>query len=287
MELDWLRTQFAAMEPSAETALCFLPLNFSSRDSPKVTNSLRSIQPMGALRLYEWLVRNWLSTLSRRLPSWIRISKEKLIRRLSIELSLASMLHVEVSGSDEMSVVSSQSPIATRRNSTIDQPDRVGGGPDMPAENNAIKHDILNLKVVSPTSMGIALGGCTQDILSLWDLGGDPESFDWEQAMATETTSQPESRSSSRSKSEQRKRTRSQSRANSVGSPVAPSMQFPGSQPQFEGRRLAVRSSQVVPSSQVTDHIPMTQVERGIFGGRRSAKSSSRSTKRKKRAAGF
>jgi RNA polymerase I-specific transcription initiation factor RRN6 len=280
------------MEPSAETALCFLPLNVSSERSQEHVNVIRSFQPFGVLILYEKLVRDWLSKLPQNLPSRIRISKEKLIRQVSLELSLAGMVQIDVSIPDSVSVISSQPSLSGRRNSTVSQPDTVNGVAHFLEENNMITHALLDLKTVSPPSMTYSLGGATKDVLSLWNVGGDPNFFDLERALATET-GEGDVSARSRSRSEQRTRTRSRSRANSVGarsirsSPVVPSIQFSGSQPQFDSSRLPIRSSQFLPSSQITDSMPMTQVERGIFGSRQAGKKSNVKARKKKRAAGF
>lgn len=287
-ELDWFRSRFAPMEPSAETALCFLPLNVLSERSQGQVNVIRSFQPFGVLVLYEKLVRDWLSKLPRKLPSWIRISKEKLIRQMSIELSLAGTLQIDTSIPDSISVVSSQ-PSLPGRSSTVSQRDSVNVV-DSSEENSMITHALLDLKTVSPPSMSHSLGGATQDVLSLWNIGGDPDAFDLESALAAETA---DGDLSSRSRSRSQQRTRSRSRANSVSarsirsSPIVPSIQFSGSQPQFDSARLPLRSSQFLPSSQVTDSIPMTQVERGAFGSRQAGKKGNVKARKKKRAAGF
>lgn len=104
-ELDWFRSRFAPMEPSAETTLCYLPLHIQSERSPGQVK-IRSLQPFSVLVLYEKLVRDWLSNLSQSLPSRIRISKEKLIRQVSLELSLAGTVQIDASVPDSISVVS-------------------------------------------------------------------------------------------------------------------------------------------------------------------------------------
>lgn len=280
------------MEPSAETTLCFLPLNILSERSSAQLNVIRSMQPFSVAVLYEKLVRDWLSELPRKLPSWIRISKEKLIRQVSIELSLAGTVQIDTSILDSISVVSSQTSLPGRRSSTVSQREFLNGVVDVSEESSMIAHAPLGLKTVSPPSMSHLLGGATHDVLSLWNVGGDPDAFDLERALATETADGNFS-SRSRSRSEQRTRTRSRSKANSVSarsirsSPMLPPVQFSGSQPQFDNATLPIRSSQNVPSSQVTDSIPMTQVERGVFGSRQAGKKSNVKTRRKKRAAGF
>lgn len=290
--LDWFRSRFAPMESSAETALCFLPLNALSERVQEQVNVFRSFQPFSVLVLYEKLVRDWLSKLPQKLPSWIRISREKLIRQVSIELSLAGTVQIDISIRDSISVVSSQPSLPGRRSSTVSQRDSVNGVGDFPEEHNMITHALLDLKTISPPSMSHFLGGAIQDVLSLWDVGGDPDAFDLERALETETANGDFS-SRSRSRSEQRTRTRSRSRANSVSartirsSPIVPSIQFSGSQPQFDSSRLPIRSSQFLPSSQITDSMPMTQVERGVFGSRQAGGKSNVKARKKKRAAGF
>uniref|UniRef100_A0A093V485 RNA polymerase I-specific transcription initiation factor RRN6 n=1 Tax=Talaromyces marneffei PM1 TaxID=1077442 RepID=A0A093V485_TALMA len=291
-ELDWFRSRFLPMEPSAETALCFLPLNVSPERSHEQANVIRSFQPFGVLILYEKLVRDWLFKLPRNLPSWIRISKEKLIRQVSIELSLAGTVQIDIPIPDSVSIVSSQPSLPGRRSSTVSQRDSVNGVADFSKEHNMVTHALLDLKTVSPPSMSILLGGATQDILSLWNVGGDPDFFDLERALEAET-GERDFGSRSRSRSAQRTRTRSRSRANSASgrsirsSPVVPSMKFSGSQPQFDSARLPIRSSQFLPSSQITDSMPMTQAERGVFGSRQAGKKSNVKARKKKRAAGF
>ncbi|EED20310.1 conserved hypothetical protein [Talaromyces stipitatus ATCC 10500] len=291
-ELDWFKSRFTPMESSAETALCYLPLSVSSYEQlQKKANIIRSLRPLGVLDLYENLLRDWLSKLSRRLPSWIRISKERLIRQVSIELSLASMVQIDAAIPESIRAISSQSSLLGRSNSTSCQADPVSEVAEIQEEDIVITHGRLDLKTVSPSSMGVSSGGAAQDVLSFWNVGGDPDAFDWEKALTTETDEE-DAKSRSRSKSQQRTRTRSRSRANSVGSrnirssPVVPAMQFPGSQPQFDSR-LPIRSSQVLPSSQIADDIPMTQVERGVFGSREAGKKSNVKARKKKRAAGF
>ncbi|OKL60594.1 hypothetical protein UA08_04358 [Talaromyces atroroseus] len=276
--LEWFRSKFAPVNISTEITLCFLPLQISANPLQGKTRVIRSLQPLDLLGLYNKLVGDWLSPLDGSIPSWTRIFKEKLIRQVSIDLSLASIIQVDVSGSDGDTVASSQISFPQRESSVKDQADT----PNTMTEQ-ADDHDMLELKTVSPPIMDVPATGAAHEVLSHWVIGGNPESFDWVSVFTMDTGEKD-----SRPRLKSRTRTRSRSRAPSEGlkvlrsSPVAPTVAYPGSQPQQSFSRLPLPSSQIS-----EDMLPMTQIERGLFGSREAGKKSNAKARKKKRAAGF
>lgn len=128
-------------------------------------------------------------------------------------------------------------------------------------------------------------------MLSHWQPGTDPASYDWqatvqEQESESETLRRtPKSRSRSRSRSRM-KLSQSpglRSSTQSATPSAVPAARHWGSQPDGANANslLKLESSQAV-----EEDLPMTQVERGIFGGR-EAGSRSAAKARKKRTAGF
>jgi len=125
------------------------------------------------------------------------------------------------------------------------------------------------------------------NILSHWLSGCDPSTYDWQR----KTREQEEESSKvegglATPKHHARKRS-GQNLPRETYKPSTMSSKFPtvkhwGSQPQdsLPGGRLQ--------SSQVTEEdLPMTQTERGVFGGREAVKKSNAKARKKKRAAGF
>jgi RNA polymerase I-specific transcription initiation factor RRN6 len=278
--VEWFRSKFAPANTSAEIALCFLPLKVSAKTLKEETRVIRSFQPLDLLELYNQLVGDWLSPLHRSIPSWTRIFKEKFIRQVFIDLSLASIIQVDVSGSDGDTVASSQPSLSQQTGSGKDQADTPNSVTEQ-ANDHQTTHDMFELKTVSPQTLDIPAAGAAQEVLSHWAIGGNPESFDWEKIFTIDT-SERENRPRSKS------RTRSRSRATSEGlkvlrsSPIPPAVPYPGSQPQQSFSRLPIQSSQIS-----EDMVPMTQVERGLFGGREAGKRSNAKARKKRRAAGF
>lgn len=135
-------------------------------------------------------------------------------------------------------------------------------------------------------------------MLGHWQPGTDPAGYNWQRAMQLQGTeeSQPASKATT-PKRRQRKKTPSTQGTITVNSghvsapapapapmtSVTPDVRGWGSQPEHnEAPVLRLQSSQVI-----EDDVPMTQIERGAFGGREAGRKNVMKARKKKRAAGF
>ncbi|OJZ87936.1 hypothetical protein ASPFODRAFT_58814 [Aspergillus luchuensis CBS 106.47] len=135
-------------------------------------------------------------------------------------------------------------------------------------------------------------------MLGHWQPGTDPAGYSWQRAMQLQGTeeSQPASKATT-PKRRQRKKTPSTQGTITVNSghvsapapapapmtSVTPDVRGWGSQPEHnEAPVLRLQSSQVI-----EDDVPMTQIERGAFGGREAGRKNVMKARKKKRAAGF
>ena len=150
-----------------------------------------------------------------------------------------------------------------------------------------------HLRALASLAPQLMLPSSMQNILAHWDIGMDPEKYDWEAlqaAAATETDEGEETEAQARKRRRVRKLARrkrdnatssssSQLRMPKMSSQPAvpsiassqqppPSITFPASasQPQLQARRLTQGSTQLDIA------MPATQEERRAFGGRKKAK---------------
>ncbi|KAL4801233.1 RNA polymerase I-specific transcription initiation factor RRN6-like protein [Aspergillus unguis] len=259
--------------------------------------------------IYDQLVNNWLIDLSPDIPGRVRISKEKTIRRFVAEIAFSCiiLMHKSVCGSGvregELPSVYPGGPAKIDGQSSYEsfissaeqelQPQTItastqsGAAPDGPGDPGSRADKRPLFEVLSSYTNFERPGTTSQDaerILDHWKPGTDPASF---------SLISGESRLAASSRSSRRKSRRNMSQSmknmnldSSVPLPAtspAPVKKVDwGSQPD-NSQPPMIR----LQSSQVTDDLPMTQVERGAFGGRDAARKSGIKARKKKRAAGF
>ncbi|THC98215.1 hypothetical protein EYZ11_002297 [Aspergillus tanneri] len=129
-------------------------------------------------------------------------------------------------------------------------------------------------------------------VLHHWQPGTDPTTYDWQrtvQALENEESRRLINPATPKRKSRKKMSQRSHSRSRHPSTPTTPaSSAVPvirewGSQPEnSEPSAVRIQSSQPV-----EEDLPMTQIERGIFGGREASQNTAMRTRKKKRAAGF
>jgi RNA polymerase I-specific transcription initiation factor RRN6 len=295
-----------------ENLIHYLPLKIGRETAEKSSGLGDSCQEIDVLQLYDRLIHDWLSVLPHDIPGRTRIFKEKMIRNITAELCLARILSARpltsaTDGSGENNEIISNArdfpdfpgEIARIQRTSSD----AQSAPHKTDDELAVASANLTLSAGQRTAVTIpalirlnsltisddhsSLPKCVDDILSHWVPGGDPGVYDWQKLVREEEME--------RLKIEHKQaipkhimRRRSQSNlaaeepALARSSPIVPIIQYSGSQPQGEHLRAKLRSSQLT-----EENLPMTQIERGVFGSRESVKKIGAKIRKKKRAAGF
>lgn len=271
--------------------LLVLPSNLSSSSS---TSSARSVELSSTLDLvstYDRLVNDWLSVLPHTIPGRTRIMKEKVIRGVAVDLNLARV-NVTASSSEDSSgprhgMLTEDSDQADADFSEVGTPGGLeGGGSDSHQYANAMAQNYSSLSSLTTFNGQKPMARSIATMLAHWQPGTTPAAYGWQQTVQDQE-SESETATRRRPRRSRSRMKLSQSQTPGIGSstPSAMSSGLPpaqnwGSQP--DGANLVKFES----SQTVEDDLPMTQVERGTFGGREAARS--RAIKaRKKRAAGF
>lgn len=273
-DLSWFRLQSTEAGRAAGFMVYNLPLEVSPESPGRQPKPISSLQYCDVSGLYDEFIHDWLSALSGEIPAWTRISKEKSIRNLSTELSLASMAYVRMLPSSGQT---------TPRRRTLSRSSWSQASQHVQSQDDGREtYDVLGLGMLAQQVTDNALSGATENILSQWNIGEDPDSVDWRRIASQDTAATSQAATPKRTP----RRSRSRSIAENVrprrASPIVPIVQAPGSQPQQDIFR------DNIPSSQITeDSLPMTQTERGIFGSRQAGKQTNVRARKKKRAAGF
>ncbi|KAL2815441.1 RNA polymerase I-specific transcription initiation factor RRN6-like protein [Aspergillus cavernicola] len=280
--------------------------------SPRMVQLVKPVEvsKLDLVAIYDRLVNNWLVDLPPGIPGRARIAKEKAIRYFVADLVLAQIISTHISAEIENTasdnrprpVSSGGGPIAslgtTDEQFSLEPLATQGLGSqasNATSQNSSTLGDYIfpdNQAETFPTFRALSfyttfnrtepISRVTERMLSHWKPGVDPASY----ALPSE-----ESQLAARIKaSKHRPRKVSQAMKNMsldssmplpVSSPV-PAVRDWGSQPD-NSQPPAIR----LQSSQVTDDLPMTQIERGAFGGREAGRKSGLKAKKKKRAAGF
>ncbi|OJJ49524.1 hypothetical protein ASPZODRAFT_127998 [Penicilliopsis zonata CBS 506.65] len=249
---------------------------------------------------YDWLVNEWLSTLPPDMPGRSRVVKEKIIRGIVVDM-LMSQIRImptlpdstlgdstESAGHDLSSVNMEADSI--RKTSDINDlyPSQPSNWTPMEVSNAASQqtkdrttncYDALSslttLEKRSPSRR-------VSSVLAHWTPGSDPCTYDWERSVQALQTVEVRTPKRIARRKPSRNLGSDPSLTPAFTPKAAPSTREWGSQPQNEMPRIQIQSSQMR-----EDDIPMTQVERGLFGGREASKKVSSKTRKKKRAAGF
>lgn len=296
-----------------EHRLCILPI--SSLVQSPIANE--SEGKPNLVYIYDRLVSIWLSNLPHNIPGRTRITKERIIRKLAADLVLARINitrkppvsehdnHLE--NQDDAKLPNPETSFGshgtvTPRNSSVPASERDVGGStprsDLEATNSSISDPLPTIRVPvystlsSLTTFGSqpSMSRNVESMLSHWVPDMDPATYDWQRTVIS--IEEDESQRMSRSVTPKRRLRKKTPQRTAMSSPAPPpvSPAIPGiygqsSQPTGGGlHRRIPQSSQIAAEH---EDFPMTQVERGVFGGREANKKSVMKTRKKKRAAGF
>ncbi|KAH1621478.1 hypothetical protein KXX21_007816 [Aspergillus fumigatus] len=275
--------------------------------------------------IYDRLFNNWLSPLHHDIPGRSRIMKERIIRKAAAELALTqlilrrkplneagivrSMEGTNPEMIDESSRVPVNSPSLEIGKRHLSVPRLISSdyALEPAASKTAIQSNFVAEKQevskstngTEPVYSGLASmttfytqrppSGVVANLLSHWQVGSDPAAYSW-QRMA-QTLEEEDLQRASKAPTPKRRLWKKAS----PGTPLNLSHLPPvssnalaarewGSQPEVgePARMLRLQSSQAI-----EEDLPMTQIERGTFGGREASRKTSIKARKKKRAAGF
>ncbi|EAW22981.1 uncharacterized protein NFIA_016770 [Aspergillus fischeri NRRL 181] len=276
--------------------------------------------------IYDRLVNDWLSTLQHDIPGRSRIMKERVIRKVAAELALTQLI-LRRKPLNEAGIVRSMedtnhetiddsSPVPVNPPSSLELGKRRLSVPRLISSDYALEPAASKTTIQSnfvaeeqevfkstngtePVYCGLASmttfytqrppSGVVANLLSHWQVGSDPAAYSW-QRMAQTLEEEDLQRATKATTPKWRLRKKA-----SQGTPLNLSQLPPvssnalaarewGSQPEVgePSRMLRLQSSQAI-----EEDLPMTQVERGTFGGREASRKTSIKARKKKRAAGF
>ncbi|GFF49793.1 hypothetical protein IFM61606_04620 [Aspergillus udagawae] len=276
--------------------------------------------------LYDRLVNDWLSTLQHDIPGRTRIMKERVIRKVAAELALTQPMlqrkplnEAGIGRSTENTnheTIDDLSPMPVNPPSSLEIGKRLLSVPRVISSDYALEPAASKTTIQSnflaeeqgvskstsgtePVYCGLASmttfhtqrppSGAMANLLSHWQVGSDPATYSW-QRMAQTLEEEDLQRASKATTPKPRPRKKA-----SQGTPLNSSQLPPvssnalaarewGSQPEGgePSRMLRFQSSQAM-----EEDLPMTQVERGTFGGREASRKTFMKARKKKRAAGF
>lgn len=300
-------------DPQSEHRLSILPI--SSLVQLPIANE--SEGKPNLVYIYDRLVSIWLSNLPHNIPGRTRITKERIIRKLAADLVLARINitrkppHIghddHLDNQDDAELSNPETSFGshgtvTPRRSSVPASERDGGGSTSRSDLGARNSGISDPQPTSRAPVYSTLSSLTtfksqpsmsrnvESMLSHWVPDMDPTTYDWQRTVFS--VEEDESQRMSRSVTPKRRLRKKTPQRTAMSSPAPPpvSPAIPGiygqsSQPPSGGlHRGMPQSSQVTAEH---EDLPMTQVERGLFGGREANKKSVMKTRKKKRAAGF
>ncbi|KAJ9405109.1 hypothetical protein DTO045G8_7122 [Paecilomyces variotii] len=310
---DFQRLKMAILEETdGPNRPRFLPTSLSSLLIGDKEGEKEASMALDVVEIYNVLVRKWLSMLPLRIPGRTRVAKDRIIRGVAGELSLARvnlLRNVETPAVDNDAMTMSspeknEFPVRTDFSAESQGPATIRSSPPpLPSTYGTYGSERTMRDAAHParksdqTPLFARLSSLTSleesrtppknvaEMLSHWSVGSDPATYDWQrtvQELENEDLRIREKSTTPRRRSRKRA-PQSLSQGTPTTIPVLPTVPVVrqwGSQPQD--------APPAVQSSQVTDeHLPMTQIERGLFGGREAAPRKSIGKARKKRAAGF
>ncbi|KAL4877229.1 RNA polymerase I-specific transcription initiation factor RRN6-like protein [Aspergillus karnatakaensis] len=282
----------------------FLLQPYDPFTSPSTQNKKQSKQPsLDLVAIYDRLINHWLVGLPSNIPGRARITKEKAIRQLVADIVLAQIIlahrlttvesntiyELPVSDppghTDEPSLyevlptfvdhcTKSQANIAWQSNSAIEEFILPRPGVDKCPTFRA-------LSTYTTFSAPVIMSRDAERILDHWKPAIDPSSY----SLSSEVSQLPSRIRKQRRKSRKWMSQKNVSLDSSVPLPPPP----PVPAVRYWGNKLNDSQSPAsrLQSSQVTDVLSMTQIERGTFGGREAGQKSGIKARKKKRAAGF
>ncbi|RHZ66148.1 hypothetical protein CDV55_101833 [Aspergillus turcosus] len=276
--------------------------------------------------IYDRLVNDWLSTLQQDIPGRTRIMKERVIRKMAAELALAQPIlqrkplneagilrsteevnHETIDDSSPVPVnpppsleirkrrlslpreISSDYELEpavgknTNQNNFWAEEQEVSKGPNGTEPVYCGLASMTTLQIQRPPA------GAVATLLSHWQVGSDPVTYNWQRiAQTLEEEDLQRASKATTPKRRLRKKASQSTPLNSSQLPLVSSNVLAprewGSQPEVgePSRMLRLQSSQAI-----EEDLPMTQVERGTFGGREASRKTFTKARKKKRAAGF
>lgn len=297
--------------------------------APPHVLSLSEAKQVGIADLYDTILQDWIAPLPAEVPVALRQTKERLARRVAVEVTLASV-HLGPRLEEESSLAVPVDPLSLpilpskpsdSLPSTLPTPPQSSVPPSSPlipefrppsmTDPLSRLRKYLTIGESTPMTPSV-LPPSVSELLSHWQPGSDPSSYDWE---ATERALRPEAvdeesqellgrerrRKEKREKRQKRENELLLARSHTSSQPMYSQPAFPRSSPgpTFGGMAASSQvpgpiSSQM--SSQVQGYgspfvgfgggnsmLPQSQVEPGRFGGRPDKKKK----KAKSRVSGF
>lgn len=296
----------------AKSHLLVQPYNhFSSGSRPQVT--LAAGPKLDLVAIYDRLVNDWLIDLPSDTPGRTRVTTEKVIRHFVADIVLSQILLPQKSTLVEPTTTNVEIPStdSTRGAANSLEPAGEQGsyGPLVKSVDHSFRPQAKTTTTRESSSQGTfmfpegnadewptlkALSSYTtwnrtapispdvERIIDRWKPGTDPASYS-----LTLQESQSATGASGRKSRRKVPQTLKSMSLDSVA-PPAVSSTVPDSQRYWGSQLDHVQPSAIcLQSSQITDELPMTQVEPGVFGGREASKKSNVKARKKKRAAGF
>ncbi|OJJ38582.1 hypothetical protein ASPWEDRAFT_106441 [Aspergillus wentii DTO 134E9] len=275
------------------------------------------------VNIYDSLVNDWLSNLPHDIASRTRIMKEKVIRKVTADLILSRisiiprvMGRAKESGKDpghgndakSAMPAGNASGTITQRSLSLPLATESGPGSNIISSFSHIRTDSAPGGVGSsksessedspgipyPSLSALAAFNYEQpmsrhvtNMLSHWPPGANPDAYNWQRTVHEFENEHTQRVANSTTPRRRLRKKASQSTVLDSSATVPPVSTVPvvrdwGSQPDNEPPRLRLQSSQAR-----DEDLPMTQIERGIFGGREAGRKPAMKARKKKRAAGF
>lgn len=278
-DLESLTLAIASEPPNGSPReFMIMPLRFSLLFSGIRITSGQDPSKLDLLKTYDGLVQEWVASLPSNIPNGVRVMKEKMIRRIALELLLSRIVRIsDRTTKNRQEIATSQEPASSMQSSQLPSSQSTPLGSAKPRKNPVFSYSSLSTftHFKRPRHMPVNVGS----LLAQWEPGANPSGYDWQKSsLLVDEDTQRASRSHRR---ERKKRSQQSSAPDAVvlpPTPVAPLIRAWGSQPD--------QAPAFLQSSQPTvDEAPMTQMERGQFGTRDTTKSAK--PKKKRRAAGF
>ncbi|PKX94483.1 uncharacterized protein P174DRAFT_184093 [Aspergillus novofumigatus IBT 16806] len=274
--------------------------------------------------IYDRLVNDWLSTLQHDIPGRSRIMKERVIRKVAAELALTQLIlrrkplneadivrsredtnretiddsspvpvnpPLEI-GKRRLSVprlISSDYTLEPAASKTTIQSNFVAEEQEVSKSTNGTEPVYCGLASMATFYTQRPPSGAMTNLLSHWQVGSDPAAYSWERM--AQTLEEEDLQRASKATTPKRRLRKKASQGTPLNSSQLPPVSSNalaarewGSQPEVgePSRMLRLQSSQAI-----EEDLPMTQVERGTFGGREGSRKTSMKARKKKRAAGF
>ncbi|KAE8147099.1 RNA polymerase I-specific transcription initiation factor RRN6-like protein [Aspergillus avenaceus] len=255
------------------------------------TESVRSTGSFDSnlISIYDQAVNHWLTPLPRDIPGRTRILKEQVIRNVAADLFLTQvamtrknvygLAGTEPDGQNLIHDDYRSLPVTGQIGYPIKDDHTATGNTESLYASLAAFASFESAEQCMPRRV--------TDLLHHWQPGTNPSAYNWERTMHLLETDEVQRESSSTMSKRRSRKKMSQNVMLDPSVPSVPSVASTvrewGSQPEIHASPVArIQSSQVM-----EDGLPMTQVERGTFGGREHGRKSLVKAKKKKRAAGF